>query len=69
MGKDFVPSESGQLLVGPVTRTGPATYLVVRGTPESLFYQAGRGNMPVAETNELGYGNNEKDWAIRMLTS
>jgi len=46
-----------------------ATHLVVRETPDSLFYQGLLRKYNLAKSNELGYGNNEKDWATRMLTT
>lgn len=45
-----------------------ARILVVREPPESLTYQGCVGNSHLAKRNELGYGNNGKDWAIRILT-
>jgi hypothetical protein len=44
-----------------------ARHLVVREHPYSLIYQRCDGNTHPAKNNELGYGNNDKDWATRML--
>ena len=45
-----------------------ARILVVRGHPESLTYQGYLRKQCLAQ-RQLGYGNNGKDWAIRMVTT
>lgn len=44
-----------------------ARILVVREHPESLIYQVSDRKTHMAKSIKLGYGNNDRDWAIRML--
>ena len=46
-----------------------ARILVVRETPYSPIYQGRAERRSLAKSNELGYGKNDRDWAIRMAST